>query len=150
MATGDTEGVVPFTIDFFDEGGNAGVQVTAVTSGASVTFDKTTPTLVSASRTDNTHVEVTLSELGLTASITKANAGGFTVSDTVTPATTYAVSAIAPGSDNTKVVLTVATIAGSQVTGVTVKYAAGGNGTVSDQTGNLLATNATGVAVAPW
>lgn len=44
MATGDTAGVVPFTIDFTDIGGITGTQVTAVTGGASVTFDKVRPT----------------------------------------------------------------------------------------------------------
>lgn len=143
-------GAITFNIGFQDIGGRAGTNVTAVTGGSGVTVDKTAPTMSSASRTDNTHIEVTLSELATTGSITKANAGGFYVEDAVTPATTYAVSAIAPGADNTKVVLTVATIAGSQANGVKVKYTAGGNGTVQDTTGNTMATNSTGVTVAPW
>lgn len=44
MVTGDTAGIVPFTIDFSDIAGIAGVQVTAVTGGSGVTFDKTVPT----------------------------------------------------------------------------------------------------------
>ncbi len=45
MQVGDSEGVVPFTIDFSDIATNTGVQVTAVTNASSVTFDKTVPTL---------------------------------------------------------------------------------------------------------
>lgn len=44
MVTGDTEGLVPFTIDFEDIVGHPGVQVTAVTDASQVTFDKTKPT----------------------------------------------------------------------------------------------------------
>jgi hypothetical protein len=43
MQSGDTEGVIPFTIDFTDAAGNPGTQVTAVTTGGNVTFDKTAP-----------------------------------------------------------------------------------------------------------
>ncbi|MEA3352924.1 MAG: Ig-like domain-containing protein [Campylobacterota bacterium] len=43
MQSGDSEGAVPFTIDFSDSATNAGTQVTAVTSGSGVTFDKTLP-----------------------------------------------------------------------------------------------------------
>ena len=150
MQSGDTSGTVPFTIDFADNAGNAGTQVTAVTGGSGVTFDKTAPTLVSAAKDLVTQITVTLSELAAAASITKANAGGFTVFETGTPGTTYAVSAIAPGATNDLVVLTVADMTASAAAGVTVAYAAGGNGTVAAPTGNLMATNATGVVVAPW
>ena len=44
MAEGDATGVVPFTIDFSDITGQPAVQVTAVTGGAGVTYDKTAPT----------------------------------------------------------------------------------------------------------
>ena len=45
MQTGDTEGVVPFTIDFDDLAGNVGTQVTATTDASSVTFEETLPTI---------------------------------------------------------------------------------------------------------
>src|SRR3989344_5562604 len=45
MQAGDAEGVVPFTIDFADLATNAGVQVTAITSGSNVTYDKTLPSI---------------------------------------------------------------------------------------------------------
>lgn len=150
MTSATSNGAIDFTVDFTDINGNAWTQVTAVTSGSAVTFDKTAPTLSSATRTNNTTLDVVLSELAVAATITKSNAGGFVVYETGTPATTYAVSAIAPGSDNTHVVLTVASIAASQAQGVTVTYVAGGNGTVADRAYNALATDATGVAVAAW
>lgn len=114
------------------------------------TEDVVAPTLSSAARTNNTTIEVTLSELADQDSITKANAGGFVVQDAVTPATTYAVTSIAPGATNNKVILTVATIAASQANGVKVKYTAGGNGTVVDVAWNTLATDNTGVTIATW
>jgi len=42
--SGDTEGVVPFTINFTDIATNPGVQVITKTGGSDVTFDKTAPT----------------------------------------------------------------------------------------------------------
>lgn len=44
MVSGDTAGLVTFTIDFEDIAGRDGTQVTAVTGGSGVTFDKTAPT----------------------------------------------------------------------------------------------------------
>ncbi|MCG2690654.1 right-handed parallel beta-helix repeat-containing protein, partial [Candidatus Parcubacteria bacterium] len=44
MADGDTEGVVPFTINFTDLATNPGVQVVATIGGSSVKFDRTAPT----------------------------------------------------------------------------------------------------------
>lgn len=43
MASGDSEGVIVFSISFMDTAGNNGTAVTAVTSGSNVTFDKTVP-----------------------------------------------------------------------------------------------------------
>ncbi|MDH5718998.1 MAG: Ig-like domain-containing protein [Spirochaetia bacterium] len=45
MLVGDTEGIVPFTIDFIDTASNAGTQVNATTNASSVTFDKTQPSV---------------------------------------------------------------------------------------------------------
>jgi len=108
------------------------------------------PTLASAVRNTNTKITVTLSELVLDTSITKANAGWFTVFKTGTPATTYAVSAIAPWATNDKVELTVADISASNLTWVTVTYSDTGNWTVVDLAWNHLLTNATWVLVAAW
>lgn len=105
---------------------------------------------MSAARVDDTHIELTFSELLNVASITKANDGGFVVADTVTPATTYAISAIAPGDTDNKVILTVATIAASDATGITVTYVAEDNGTVADVATIPMITDATGVAIAAW
>lgn len=45
MQTGDAEGTIPFSISYSDLAGNAGTQVTTVTSGLNVTFDKTAPSM---------------------------------------------------------------------------------------------------------
>ncbi len=143
MVTGDTTGSVTFTLDGTDLSRNAAVQVTTTTDSTAVTFDKTAPTLSSATRTSDTVLNVVVNSLCLTGSITKANAGGFLVKETGTPGTAYLVSAIAPGVDNTHIVLTVAAMTASSAAGVTVTYVATGNGTVADLAGNLLATDAT-------
>ena len=130
-----------------DTSGNV---VTAAPTNATFTVDNTAPTMSSGARTNNTTLVVTLSELGATASITKANDGWFTVEDAVTGAITYAVSAINPGATDNLVVLTVANVGVSQAIGLKVKYLAAGNGTVTDVAGNALATNATGVTIAAW
>lgn len=112
--------------------------------------DSVAPTMVSGSRTNNTTLVVTLSEGTALNTVTKANAGGFTVNETGNVEITYAVSAIARGSATNKIVLTVANMSLSSTAGVTIKYTAGGDGTVKDAYGNALATNATGVLVAAW
>ncbi|HET6419776.1 MAG TPA: Ig-like domain repeat protein [Geobacteraceae bacterium] len=120
----------------------------AQTTGIKTLNDKTPPTPVSAARTDDTHITVTLSEN--CANITKANDGGFAAHQTGSPATTYAVNSIAQGADASHVILTVANIGASVGTGVTVTYTAGGNGTIQDTSGNAMATNAMGVGVPSW
>lgn len=150
LAGGDSEWLLPFTIQGYELGWRPLYPVSTLTSGVGVTFDKTAPTLVSAERDSDIQITVSLSEVAKTASITKANAGWFTVVDTETPATTYAVVAIAPGATNDLVVLTVATVAASDATWVTVTYTAGGNGTVADLSGNVLATDATWVSIDAW
>ena len=115
---------------------------------APVTPDTQAPSLQSAVRTDNTHITAGLSEE--CANLTKANDGGFTVAETGAPGTTYAVSGIAQGADASHVILTVADMGVSAKEGVTVKYTAGGNGTVADTAGNAMATDGTGVSVTGW
>lgn len=150
MVSWDTEWTIPFTIDFKDINWVAWTTVTTTTWEEIVTFDKTAPTLDSAVRDDDTTLTVTLSELATTASITKANAGWFTVFETWTPWTTYAVSAIAPWATNDLVVLTVADVSASDLAWLTVTYTAGWNGTVADPTWNTMATDWTWVVIAAW
>ena len=109
--------------------------------------DTTAPTLVNASRTSNTKITVTLSENCV--NLTKADSGGFTVTETGGMAT-YPVSATAPGDSASHVVLTVADISASCVQGVTVTYTKVPDGTITDVKGNALETNSSGVAVAAW
>ena len=44
MAIGDTEEIIPFTINFSDSIGNVGIEVTGSTISSSIIFDKTAPT----------------------------------------------------------------------------------------------------------
>lgn len=149
VVSGDTNGIVTFSIAFTDLSNNAGITVSAKTGGSDVTLDKTLPTLVSATKTDVMHLNVVLSELAIVGTITKANDGGFTVAKQVT-GTTYAVSALTPGVDNTHVVLTVADVSGAITEGLKITYTAGGNGTVADLASNLMSTDGTGVVIAGW
>ncbi|MBE9041368.1 VCBS repeat-containing protein, partial [Oscillatoriales cyanobacterium LEGE 11467] len=45
LQAGDTEGVVPFRINFTDVAGNSGTPVTATTNASTVLFDRTPPTV---------------------------------------------------------------------------------------------------------
>jgi len=82
LVSGDSTGEIPFTVNAKDRNGVAAATVLVTTGAEIVTFDKTVPTLSSATRTNDTTLAVLLSELGITASITKANAGGFVVART--------------------------------------------------------------------
>lgn len=53
MVSDDPTGTVQFTIDFTDIAGNQGDQVTTITTGNNVTFDKTLPTLSSVTIVSN-------------------------------------------------------------------------------------------------
>jgi hypothetical protein len=130
----------------YDRAGNA--VSASETTGVKTLNDKLAPTMVSAVRTDNTHLVVTLSEDCI--NITKANTGGFTVNQVGSTTITYAVTAITQGVDAHHVILTVADIGASSSVGVKIKYTAGTNGTIQDLAGNAMATSSTGVTVAPW
>ncbi|MCK5591598.1 MAG: right-handed parallel beta-helix repeat-containing protein, partial [Candidatus Pacebacteria bacterium] len=123
---------------------------TPVISASAFTVDNTAPLLFSATRDTDTQIRVTLNELAAAITIIKSDDGGFIVADTVTPANTYTVSAVNPGATDDLVILTVADIAASDSTGVTITYTATGNGTVTDVAGNALATDAVGVNVNAW
>lgn len=112
--------------------------------------DVTPPTLSSAVRVSNTILTVTASEFLQAETVTKSNAGGFLVKETGAPGTAYAVSKIEPGTTADKIKLTVADMTASKTAGVTVTYVSGGNGTITDQSANAMATDATGVVVAAW
>jgi len=68
MVSGDTEGVVLFTINVSDVVGNAGTQVTATTNSSSIMFDKTLPTVTTYSPTDDATGVSTTANLVLTLS----------------------------------------------------------------------------------
>lgn len=148
IAWTETEWLTTFSIAFTDLYGHAWAPVTAVTDASTVTIDYTLPTLVSAIQDIVTQFTVTLSELALASTITKANDGWFIVYDLVNPLTTYAISAIAPGATDDLVVLTCADTTASLANWFRITYANVWNGTVSDKVWNLMATDATWVTIA--
>ncbi|WP_100405646.1 S-layer homology domain-containing protein [Bacillus solitudinis] len=78
MAEGDTEGTIAFTIDFADLVGNDGTEVTTVTSGVAVTFDKTAPTgTIDYNTTDPTNEDV-IATLNPSEDVTITNNNGET------------------------------------------------------------------------
>ena len=120
------------------------------TSTVTVNVDNVAPTILSAVHDSDTQITVTLSKSANPATITKSNDGGFSVAKTGSSGTTFAVASISPGSDNTKVVLTVSDLSSAGGSGITVSYSASGNGTVSDSLGNVLATYSSGISIPPW
>lgn len=131
-----------------DASGNV---VTSAPVNATFTIDNTAIAMQSGERLSNTVLRVTLTENANDATITHANDGGFIVYETGTPATTYAVSAIAKsGSNSNKVELTVADITASAAAWVTITYATGWNGDVADTIGNPMATDSVWVLVSAW
>jgi hypothetical protein len=118
-----------------------------ITKSVSLTVDITPPILQNAVRDSGTQITVTLSEPCL--NLTKENDGGFLVTKTGTEET-YTISGIVQGADASYVVLTVDNMAAAGVKGITVTYTAGANGTITDISGNPLATNSIGVVISPW
>ena len=99
MQAGDAEGVVPFTIDFADLATNAGVQVTAITSGSNVTYDKTLPSI--AFTQDVEAGPVTSDTVNLTVTETNGN--------TATYFYGFSVDAVCDGTDTYDVAYSSAT-----------------------------------------
>jgi hypothetical protein len=152
--TGVASGVETFEVragsaaSIFDLAGNAAAA--SLTTGAKTLLDAIPPVLAGAVRNNDTQITVELSKEAAAATITKSGPGGFAVEATGNSAAAYPVTGITPGSDTRHVVLTVADLSSSGKAGVTVKYTAGGNGTVADAAGNAMATDAVGVPVAGW
>ncbi|OYW80932.1 MAG: hypothetical protein B7Z27_02905, partial [Sphingobacteriia bacterium 32-37-4] len=84
MISTDTEGVIPFAIEFKDLAGNTGTTVSTTTDAKTVTFDKTAPTLTTVAFTSNG----TNNSIAKTGSIVTLN---FTASEAIeTPLVTIA------------------------------------------------------------
>jgi|GEM_PF-2442639 len=164
---GDNPRQIVLTVENTGKAGDAGVTVTYTrgtngtvadragnaletdTAGAETgAWDTTSPTLVSASRINDTTILVELSEDCL--NLEKTGDGGFTVTKTGDAATTYAVTATAQGADLTHIILTVGSIMTACSDGVTVTYAKGMNGTITDVVDKVLETDSVGVRAAAW
>lgn len=141
----ETEGSCQVLVTGTDTAGNT----TTNTLVGFTTADFTGPFIFGLTVNSPTEILVQMDEVLNTASITKANNGGFVVKDTTNGLTSYTVSAIAPSGAPSldEIKLTVADFTAQIGSGgVTVTYVAGGNGTVADVLGNLSLTDATGVS----
>lgn len=125
-----------------DASGNV---VTAAPTNATFNIDNDVPFMFGVVKDTVTQLTVEFDSAVTASTVTKANDGGFVVKDTATGLTTFAVSAVAPGVSSLYAVLTVADMTAAAAGGVTVTYVAAGNGTVADDAGNAMATDATGV-----
>ncbi len=113
----------------------------------SAIVDKTAPTLVSAVRTDPTHLTIVLSEKCY--NLNHSNDGGFTVNQNG-GSNFYEIVGTARGVKDCQIVLTIPDLEQACSDGVTVKYAAGADGTVQDTAGNLMIADNVGITVAAW
>ncbi|MBA0883407.1 rhamnogalacturonan lyase family protein [Flavobacterium undicola] len=93
----DTEGIIPFTIQFKDQVGNTGIPVSATTDAKTIVFDRTVPTLPSVQLSSN-NINSAYAKEGDVISLS------FTASETIeTPAVViagHAVSITDLGSNN--------------------------------------------------
>jgi gliding motility-associated-like protein len=82
MVSGDTEGIIPFSIAFNDVAGNAGTAVTATTNSSTVTFDKTAPTAIITSDAGVSGSTTTLATVNVTVKFSEP-VTGFTLIDLI-------------------------------------------------------------------
>ena len=82
----DTEGAVPFAVDFTDVAGNVGTQVTSTTDASHVTLDHTAPTAPStpASSTGATWINAAQRTAGFTITVSGLGSTGAVTNDTLT------------------------------------------------------------------
>ncbi len=146
LTTDDSEGQVPFSIDFQDLAGNAGTPVSTTTDGSSVTFDKTAPTGNLADPADGATVALTTVNGRGYLDVTFADTGGsdldaasitdagqeFTLSGAAASGVTVDGAATATGRGTYRYTFTGEFSAGT----VTVSFTAG---TFADNAGNLNA-----------
>jgi hypothetical protein len=87
MLVTDTEGVIPFTIDYADLAGNGGTQVTTTTNASAVTLDRTKPVV-----TENTAVTSPTNDTTPTYTFDSSEAGAITYGGGCASATSSAVA----------------------------------------------------------
>ncbi len=135
MTTAESEGVIPFSIQFSDVAGNTGTTTQSTTNSSSVRFDKTAPVISSITATGTTptaagsvQYTVTFSE-----SVTGVDAADFSLNATNSLAG-YSVSSVS--GNGAIYTVTVNTGSGSGFLRLDVKN----NGTgIADLAGNVLA-----------
>jgi hypothetical protein len=142
---GNVEGVIPFTINFSNTSGTAGVQVTTTTNGSSVTFDKTAPIVTSINR--QSPLSQTTNASGVTFRVTfSENVSGVDITDfaltVVSGAVTGTLGTVTPvGTGGTTYDVTASGISGNGTLRLDLK--ATGTG-ITDATGNAITTGFTG------
>lgn len=119
-----------------------------VSNPKDIVIDNTSPLLVNAETTDNTHITVTFNED--CSDMTKSGNGGFSVYETGNPGIVYTVSSTQEGANARSVVLTTDDMGVSAKEGITVKYIASEDGEITDIAGNVLVTHSTGLNAAAW
>jgi hypothetical protein len=136
----DSDGIVPFSINFTDVVGNNGTTVTNTTNSSKVTFDKTPPGF-SVAHISSSNANPTIALAGDTVTLT------FTVSESILSAPTaviagHAVTVTSLGGSNYKATYTMVNgDPGGKVTfTVTLKDLAGNIGTPNDTTDGSYVT----------
>jgi hypothetical protein len=141
LTDSDSEGIVPFSIDFTDLAGNAGAKVTVTTNGSSVNYTKTAPSVLSINRYSPTTSSTSASSLTYRATFSvKVNGVDkddfllTTLSGSVSA--TLAANALQPvGTDGTTYDVTVSQVSGNGTLRLDLK--ASGTG-ITDQAGNAI------------
>ena len=138
MTASDAFGVVPFTINFTSVLGVAGSQVSSTTNGSSVTFDKTSPSVVSINKqspaSDPTNATTLVYRVTFSEGVTGVDATDFTL--TATGSATGTISSVAPvGTGGTTYDVTVSSVSGNGTLRVDLK--ASGTG-IADTAGNAI------------
>jgi len=140
--------VVPISVVLYN-GATPSAAFTGPATGT-ITIDANRPVLTASQRNSNTEIKLTTNELLAAATITRANDGGFVVTDRVTTSTHYTVTAVNPGASNSEIILTVADFGASALTGLAIQYTWGTNGIVADVAGNNLLSNSSITPIDPW
>ena len=99
MQEGDPEGTVKFTIDYKDTAGRPGNQVTEITSGSNVIFDKTPPVLSDVTITSS-NTDPTVANVGDTVTLSFTASEELSELPVVTIAAQYADEVVDLGNNN--------------------------------------------------
>ena|GEM_PF-555912 len=134
--SGDTEGVIPFTINFTDIATNTGTQVSVTIGGSSVTFDKTVPAITLTSIAGDNYINN--SEKGAIVVVGTAEANALVSVSLTNGATVSGTQQLADGNTDYSIEINGTTLSNGTVTPSV---------TATDATGNVSATVTTPTAI---